>query len=474
MMRGLACLTLLAAIASPLVAQPPPQVTKLTVAPATLPSPALKYQLLPELKNMTPGNAALFYQRAHSPDWWFTLSKKKVLDGEKLDRWLELPLEKLPRQETRFLENFEGLRETDLAARREYCNWDLTDRVKTEGMFFLLPDYQAFRTYGLLLGVRSRLEMADGKLDQSVYTLQTGFKMSRDVANAPTYLQALVGIGIAQHMSGRVEDLIQRPGAPNLYWALATLPEPFIDLRKPSQGERTLLEATFPELKGVENTVWDKRQQQAFMDRLSQLSDTVGSWGFHTRSDLQFKFMSVLVVTRAYPEAKQFLLARGRPAAEVDAMPAIQVCLIYWLHNYQQLQDDFDKWMALPYWQARAGLQKAGEDVRAAAGRFERFPFLDFLPAIERIYDARARLDRHLAALRCIEAVRCYAAAHDGKPPTSLSDITEVPVPIDPTTGHAFDYSAQGNVVTLREAGLAAGRPLFPSSPLHYEITIKR
>jgi hypothetical protein len=474
MIRGLACLTLLAVLACPLAAQEPPQVKKLTVVPAAAPSPALQYQLLPELRDMTPGNAALLYQRAHSPDWWATILRLKVLENEKLNHWLEMPLENLPRKEIRVLENFNGLREIDLAARRENCYWELTDRVKAEGIALLIPDWQTFRSYGALLAARCRLEMADGKIDKSVYTLQTGFKFSRDVADAPTLIQALVGMAIAQYMAARVEDLMERPGAPNLYWALSTLPDPFIDLRKPLQGERLFLDSTFPELRTIETTIWDSHQQQSFMDRLTKLSELIRGWGFHTPSDLESKLLSVLMVTKTYPEAKQFLLARGRSAAQVEAMPAMQVCLLYWMHNYESLQDDYHKWMALPYWQARAGMHKAAEDIRAAAARFERFPFLDLLPAITKIYDARARIDRHLAALRCIEAIRLYAASHDGKPPSSLADITEVPVPIDPTTGHAFDYAVNGNVVTLREAGLAAGRPMFPAWPLNYEITFKR
>ena len=31
-------------------------------------------------------------------------------------------------------------------------------------------------------------------------------------------------------MAVPLEDLIQAPGAPNLYWALANLPRPFLDL----------------------------------------------------------------------------------------------------------------------------------------------------------------------------------------------------------------------------------------------------
>jgi hypothetical protein len=450
MIRGLACLTVLAALASPLAAQEGPHVKKLTVVPAAPPAPALKYELLPELRDMTAGNGALFYQRSHSPDWWSTILRLKILENEKIDRWLDVPLEKLPRKEMTFLENFGGLREIDLAARHEFCNWEMTDRVRAEGIALTLPDYQTFRTCGALLGARCRLEMADGKIDKSVYTLQTGFKFSRDVANAPTLIQALVGMAIAQQMADRVEDLMQRPNGPNLYWALTTLPEQFIDLRKPLQGERLFLDSTFPELRTVENTVWDAHQQQSFMERLDKLSREIRGWGLHTRSDLESKLLSVIMVTKTYPEAKQFLLGRGRSAAQVEAMPAMQVCLLYWLHNYESLQDNYHKWMALPYWQARAGIQKASHDISEAAARFERFPFLDLLPAIEQIYDARARLDRHLAALRCLEAIRLYAASHDGKPPSSLSDITEVPVPLDPTTGRVFDYAANGNVLTLR------------------------
>ena len=43
------------------------QVIKLTVRPQTEPVPALKYRLLPEVRDLTSGNAVLSYQRAHSP-----------------------------------------------------------------------------------------------------------------------------------------------------------------------------------------------------------------------------------------------------------------------------------------------------------------------------------------------------------------------------------------------------------------------
>jgi hypothetical protein len=44
-----------------------------------------------------------------------------------------------------------------------------------------------------------------------------------------------------------------------------------------------------------------------------------------------------------------------------------------------------------------------------------------------------------LAGLRCVEALRLYAAAHEGKPPAKWSDITAVPLPINPVTGKGFE-----------------------------------
>ena len=38
-------------------------------------------------------------------------------------------------------------------------------------------------------------------------------------------------------------------------------------------------------------------------------------------------------------------------------------------------------------------------------------------------------IERRLAALRTIEAIRMFAASHDGKLPAALGDIKEVPVP---------------------------------------------
>ena len=44
-------------------------VTRMTVRPAAAPVPALRYKLLPEPRDLTPGNAVMLYYRASLPDF---------------------------------------------------------------------------------------------------------------------------------------------------------------------------------------------------------------------------------------------------------------------------------------------------------------------------------------------------------------------------------------------------------------------
>jgi hypothetical protein len=71
------------------------------------------------------------------------------------------------------------------------------------------------------------------------------------------------------------------------------------------------------------------------------------------------------------------------------------------------------------------------------------------LPAIEHARAAEARVDRDFAALLVLEALRLYAAAHEGRLPDSLADITDVPIPTDPLTGQPFLYRRDGSDAVL-------------------------
>jgi len=79
------------------------------------------------------------------------------------------------------------------------------------------------------------------------------------------------------------------------------------------------------------------------------------------------------------------------------------------------------------------------------------------------------RLDRHIAALQCIEAMRLYAAGHNGKFPKALAEIAEVPIPGDPVTRKPFVYTRTGSKAVL-EASAPEGAT--DKDAMRYELKL--
>lgn len=467
---GLTCLVVVLLAAAPAPAQAPSEQepTKLTLSPAAAPSLALKYVLLPELSDQTPGNAALEYYRAFSPDSWGNIRQPKI--WEKIDQALQTPLKDLAPKDLNWLESYHMLRQVDRASRREYVDWGMAERLRREGFSILLPEVQGLRQIGTLLAVRARVQIAEGRYDKAVYTLQTGMALARHVGDGVILIQDLVGMAIAQLMIARVEELIQQPDAPNLYWALTDLPHPFFDLRKALQGEKLWLYASVPELRELETARLTPEQQEKLLPIHGLIE---GSYQSGRKLSWSDRLTVTFLVLRAYPEAKKALIAEGRKPEEVEALPALQVVLIHSLHQYRRLQDDLFKWYGLPYWEAQPRIEQADKRIRQARNRLEGLPFIDALPALQKVVAASVRTDRRVAALRCVEAIRMYAAEHDGKLPTNLDAVSEVPIPIDPMTGKAFTYRVFGERATLT-APPPQGEKAYPGNTLHYELTFRR
>jgi hypothetical protein len=345
----------------------------------------------------------------------------------------------------------------------------MAERIRRDGIGLVLPDVQSLRQIATLLAVRARLEIAAGRFDKAVYTLQTGLALAHHTGDAVTLIQDLVGMAIAGQMLAQLEVLIQQPGAPNFYWALTDLPRPLFDLRKGLQGERLGVYATIPELSSLETTPLTPEQQQNLLQILGGGIEAA----YARKPNWNNRLTGTLLVLHAYPEAKKVLIAQGRKPEEVEALPALQVVLIHSLHIYQRLQDDLFKCYGLPYWEARPLMVQADQRFRQARNRLEGMPFIDFLPALQKVIATTARMDRRIAALRCIEAIRIHAAAHDGKLPTGLDAITEAPIPVDPMTGKAFTYRVSGERITLSASPPPGERP-DPFNTLHYELTFRR
>lgn len=452
---------------------PPEEVIRVVIRPAAAPVPALKYQFLTTYRDQIPGNAVIYYGRAAQMGM-------KNLGGpeEKVWTWMEMPLKDLPREEVRLLLRpyHNVFRELERAARCDRCDWQLREGIRTQGLSFLFPEIQKLREFSNLLTLRARLEMAEGHFHEAVRTLRTGFTMARHASQAETLISSLVGYAIAQQMADQATDLIQISGAPNLYWAITDLPQPFIDLRVSLQSERMLVSGLFSPLAeagiDIRTTPLSHQQLQVVIEGMGHLFDDG-----HSRETTSLRLALIGMTAKGYPEAKEFLLAQGMAAETVEAMPRLQVVLIFALAEYDRLFDEMIKWQGISYWQARPGLEKAErglKEEKIKAGVLGRIPLASYLiPAVQKVFFATTRLDRKLAALRSIEAIRLYAAGHDGRLPAALSEITEVPIPIDPVTGKDFDYKMEDGKAVL-SAPPPAGEQPRSGNYLKYELTLAK
>ncbi len=418
---------------------------KLVLHPAAEPRPALKYLLTPPLIDQRPGNAAVLYGKVTAEQQRFFGNEEL---WEKIYKWIEIPLEEFPTEEARRHLSGGPFRFLERAARCEYVDWQLP--IRDEPFYqILLPELQQTRQFGRMLAAKARLHVAQGEFDEAVHTLQTGYALAQHVGQGQTIINGLVGIAIARMMSKQVETLVQQPGAPNLYWALTHLPNPLIDMRPGFEAEWSMLYLSYPELRNLDEQVYSPAQ---WRERLNKLTGDIFSLTSGT-PEIGSELVTTGLALKGYPMARKGLIEQGYDPDEVQAMPVPKVVLLYTMYTYEDLRDETFKWFATPYWQSRAGLDRANRQL-AEGRRREVIPIASvLLPAIAAAHRADAQSRRTIAALRVIEAIRLYGAAHDGKLPNRLSDIEAVPVPIDPTTGNGFIYRLTGKTAALESPG---------------------
>jgi hypothetical protein len=313
-----------------------------------------------------------------------------------------------------------------------------------------LREIQYAREYARLLGAKAHLEIAEGEYDQAVRTLQVGYAEARQVAQSPTIVSSLVGVTIAGIMSNQVQQFIEQPNAPNLYWALSTLPRPLVDFRLGGEAESNLLYLQFPELRELDKKKLSPDEWRELFKRI--VDESAPIMEIETRvSQAQYRASIMLLAISSYPWAKRYLVERGRAAEEVEAMPVAQVVLLYTVKLYDELSDNQFKWFYLPFAEAGAGIRRADRELRQALlKQREIIPFAAvLLPASMAAKQAETRLEWSVAGLRVMEAMRLYAASHHGCWPERLGDITEVPVPVNPYDGKPFVYKRHGDKVLL-------------------------
>src|SRR5439155_2852483 len=299
--------------------------------------------------------------------------------------------------------------------RRKTAEWNYAlDAGDPIGL--LLPDAQEMRMQAPLLVLKARVEIAERRYADAVRTLETGFSFSQQVGDGPFLIQSLVGLACAGQFADCLLELAERPDAPNLYWALAVLPRPLIDLRKANEFEQNLLEMQFPDLADLDRPRsaedWDAAlvRVRKEVERITKNDRGAKPPPFPAPTDPAAKSPDL-------PAARKYLTeVAGIAPAAVGAMPTAQIILLYVSNYYHEMRDEVFKGSYLAFPQGQAVNRAVGERLKSCADTEAGWLARMFLPAVTKVQLAKIRIERRLAAQQAIEARRRHAS-RDGRLP---------------------------------------------------------
>jgi hypothetical protein len=442
-------------------------VIRMTVTPAAAPVPSLRYRLVSRDVDLKPGNSVPYYYRAMLNLTRDTENIRKKYSEDDINKWetpgeegtpiRDLPLEKL--RDVAKETASSGI--ADATTRRD-CNWELgiEDMRGVDVVTFLLPEFTASRELGRMLTLRTRLEIAERRYDDAIETMRQQYRLGHDVSQVPLLVCGLIGIAIDSLSNAALVEFIANPDSPNMYWALTELPQPLVNLQTSARFEMDFGPRLFPYMHNAEATQhsaeeWNRLFTQAVQD-FGKAGGLLGDQGSNIiLNDVGAGVAATGLGLIASPHAKEQLIASGMDRDRVEKMAVGQVMAIYMERNYRGFAEEWEKIWYVPF----ANMPKTAEivDKRLAAAHplgtgadREIIPMAALLlPSIQATRNAQVRLERQVAALRVIEALRMYAAEHNNDLPESLDRITTVSVPLNPATDKPFEYRLDGKTAVL-------------------------
>jgi hypothetical protein len=272
-------------------------------------------------------------------------------------------------------------------------------------------------------------------------------------------------------MLKEVEEIAVASNSPNLYWALTLLPNPLIDMRGAIQFEHETIFIQFPQLRTLEN---DKLTPAQALKVVTDFLRTLQTLGAAENNTMLTNVLPAAWTMIQYSDAKKYLSEKEFSKERIEEMPAAQAVLIYQKQQYMGMSDNVFKWLNVPYYQSYPHLIDGEKQLSMLNQEGPKMNiFCSLLPALYRVALLQARLERNVAMLRTIEALRMFAAEHSGQMPENLDKITSVPIPTDPVTGKNFIYKQIDKQNARLEAPVEQGTEENQQRPV-YILSIKQ
>jgi hypothetical protein len=478
------------ACAAPATAQPPVEpkdgkvTVSLTLSPTAEQKPTSRFLLQPQYTDLMPGEQLSGFLRCFmGQERFFSPAEEK-----KRTAWNELPLSELPLDQIRQHGIYEGRGSSvldgiaydppyarlmvfmDQAARYDRVEWNFWYNFRKDGINALIPEVQKLRSLAQVLKLRMRSEIKAGEFAKAVETSKTLLGLARMLERHPTLISHLVGVAIVTVAVDALEEMVQQPGCPNLYWGLTDLGSPVLDIRTGAGGERVwLVEQVRPIIEAT-GPLSDEQLAAAFR-RFDNLYVTEGPPKKDAPPPPSAQYKKLATDAKFVEAARAFLIETGGKPDVVKTFTPLQAVFLADFRHLEVYRDDCLRTLTLPLWQADPLARAIDDDLKKqkADGKLVLAP--ELVPAVLRVRQRSTALDQRVAYLRVIEAIRLHAHDNGGKLPASLDDI-KLPLPLDPVTGKPFTYAVRAGGVAVLHGGNPT--PGNDRGNRVYEITIRK
>ncbi len=370
--------------------------------------------------------------------------------GEKLEEFDETPLDEVDPAAWREAMGHPGTGAeiNEPAVRRTRADWGAP--IDELGIATLLPYLNDARTLARQIAMEARLLAREGRHDESADMLRRLYVLGQHLGNAQdaVLVEGLVGVAISALATDRVGQIMELQDAPNRYWALTTLPTPMFDATRWLRGERWFIANTFPSL--AEPDLMNAERWGRTMIQLHNMYPV--EMEPNPYRDAASAFLGTF-------QATEVLRSRGYTPEQIEQVDLFPTAARVLVDEFHATFDAAAKLWHLPFPEAYPRMEAFDEQL-AQQSQETPYGFQSLaaivMPSLNRAFAAGADLERRIAALRIIEAVRDHAAHNGGAIPASL-DAMRLPIPPDPITGKPFGYSAEGRTFRLVAAPYREG-----------------
>lgn len=430
----------------------------LTVHAAAPPDPILRYRMWPAPEHRIRDNANTIVNRAVILTLQVPPKSRSDL-ADRFSEWSEMPIDELPIDDVQkvLAQYHTALSELGRVENVMMIEYDIQlDQLSAPEMIAtVLPEFQEMRHLARLLGLRARVAIAESRWDDAVRDCRIGFRLAEICGYSTDFLVGrLVGFAISGTIFGVIEEAVQQPDCPNLYWAIASLPEHrLFETRDSIEFESVPMSRVFDSIGTLpKEPIGAVAAREKIRRLIREASETTFSMTSRPNTSSAELAAGMYVVTLADP-SRDLLAATKEWGERAYDLSAAEAVLRATQLKFTRLRDHWVAWSFLPPDAWGATRDEWQKHFLQPAPQADLLISLinSLVPAVDAARNAGRRTEQQRNWLATIEALRMHAA-ENGELPTSLDNLRPVPAWQDAIALKPFGYqrSAPNRAALIR------------------------